>query len=167
MQKHNKSKTTTIGSSKEEIHVNDVGSPYLHKHHEVVIRVFNNTKVGRAIVLDQHLIYVCDKYLGIISKSGCFAQSSSAVSEKIFTTGSRKTGTIPQACILLGVQKNIKSICGNKKEGIFWKLMTENPGKINHLELSVIKECADALQTYWYVSQESPVSLFQQALSSH
>ena len=181
MQKHNKSKTTTIGSSKEEIHVNDVGSPYLHKHHEVVIRVFNNTKVGRAIVLDQHLIdvlfhkdlldtrqhNVCDKYLGIISKSGCFAQSSSAVSEKIFTTGSRKTGTIPQACILLGVQRSIKNICGNKKEGIFWKLMTENPNRINHLELSVIKECADALQTYWYVSQESPVSLFQQALSSH
>jgi hypothetical protein len=177
MQKHNKSKTTTIGSSDTPIHVNDVGSPHLHKHHEVVIRVFNNTRVGRAVVLDQHLIdvlfhkdlldtrqhNVCDKYLGIISKSGCFAQSSSAVSEKIFTTGSRKS-VIPKSCILLGVQRNIKNICGNKKEGIFWKLMTENPNRINHLELSVIKECADALLTYWYISPESPVSLFQQSL---
>ena len=39
------------GSSNEEVHVNDVGSPYLHKHHEVVVRVFNNTKVGRTIAL--------------------------------------------------------------------------------------------------------------------
>ena len=42
--------------------------------------------------------------------------------------------------------------------------MTENPNRINHLELSVIKECADALLTYWYISPESPVSLFQQSL---
>ena len=81
MQKQKKSKTVTIGNSSTPIHVNDVGSPHLHKHHEVVIRVFNNTKVGRAIVLDQHLIdvlfhhdqldtrqhNVCDKYLGIFS----------------------------------------------------------------------------------------------------
>ena len=98
MMKQKKYKTTTIGNSSTPIHVNDVGSPHLHKHHEVVIRVFNNTKVGRAIVLDQHLIdvlfnedqldsrqhSVCDKYLGMISKSGTFPPPSQ-FSERIFT----------------------------------------------------------------------------------
>jgi len=42
--------------------------------------------------------------------------------------------------------------------------MVDNPNKISILELEIIKECADALLNYWYVSQENPVSLFQQAL---
>ena len=177
MQKHKKSKTITIGNSDTPIHVNDVGSPHLHKHHEVVIRVFNNTKVGRAIVLDQHLIdvlfhhdqldtrqhNVCDKYLGIVSKSGCYA-SSQAVGERIFTTSSRNNQPLPKSCILLGVQRNIIDICGNAKERVFWRLMVDNPNKISILELEIVRECADALLNYWYVSSESPVSLFQQAL---
>ena len=178
MQKQKKSKTVTIGSSSTPIHVNDVGSPYLHKHHEVVIRVFNNTKIGRAIVLDQHLIdvlfhqdqldarqhNVCDKYLGIISKSGCFV-SSQAAGERIFTTSSRNNNQpLPKSCILLGVQRNIIDICGNDKERVFWRLMVDNPNKISILDLEIVRECAEALLNYWYVSSESPVSLFQQAL---
>ena len=178
MQKQKKSKTVTIGSSSTPIHVNDVGSPYLHKHHEVVIRVFNNTKIGRAIVLDQHLIdvlfhqdqldarqhNVCDKYLGIISKSGCFV-SSQAAGERIFTTSSRNNNQpLPKSCILLGVQRNIIDICGNDKERVFWRLMVDNPNKISILDLEIVRECAEALLNYWYVSPESPVSLFQQAL---
>ena len=177
MQKHKKSKTTTIGSSDTPIHVNDVGSPHLHKHHEIVIRVFNNTKVGRAIVLDQHLIdvlfhhdqldtrqhNVCDKYLGMISKSGCYV-SSQTDGEKIFTTSNRNSTAIPKACILIPVQKTIIEICGNAKERVFWRLMVDNPNKISILELEIVRECADALLNYWYVSSESPVSLFQQAL---
>ena len=178
MQKQKKSKTVTIGSSSTPIHVNDVGSPYLHKHHEVVIRVFNNTKIGRAIVLDQHLIdvlfhqdqldarqhNVCDKYLGIISKSGCFV-SSQAAGERIFTTSSRNNNQpLPKSCILLGVQRNIIDICGNAKERVFWRLMVDNPNKISILDLEIVRECAEALLNYWYVSPESPVSLFQQAL---
>ncbi len=176
MQKQKKYKTTTIGVSKEEIHVNDVGSPYLHKHHEVVVRVFNNTKVGRAIVLDQHLIdvlfneeqldsrqhNVCDKYLGMISKSGTFP-AAPHLSERIFT-GNKNSQPLPKSCILIGVQRNIKEICGSAKERIFWKLMVDNPNKISVLEVEVIRECANALLGYWYVSQENPVSLFQQAL---
>ena len=176
MQKQKKYKTTTTGVSKEEIHVNDVGSPYLHKHHEVVVRVFNNTKVGRAIVLDQHLIdvlfneeqldsrqhNVCDKYLGMISKSGTFP-AAPQMAERIFT-GNRNTQPLPKSCILIGVQRNIKEICGSAKERIFWKLMVDNPNKISILEVEVIRECANALLGYWYVSQENPVSLFQQAL---
>ena len=180
MQKHNKSKTITIGISKQTIHVNDVGSPHLHKHHEIVIRQFNS-KVGRAVVLDQHLIdvlfhkdqldtrqhNVCDKYLGVISKSGCFAHPGGGVSEKIFFPSSRNSTAIPKACILIPVQKTIIEICGNAKERMFWKLMVDNPNKISILELEVIKDCADALLNHWYVSPDSPVSLFQQALTSH
>ena len=176
MQKQKKSKTVTIGSSSTPIHVNDVGSPYLHKHHEVVVRVFNNTKVGRAIVLDQHLIdvlfneeqldsrqhNVCDKYLGMISKSGTFP-AAPQLSERIFT-GNKNSQPLPKSCILIGVQRNIKEICGSAKERIFWKLMVDNPNKISILELEIIRECANALLNYWYVSQENPVSLFQQAL---
>ena len=176
MQKQKKYKTTTIGISKQEVHVNDVGSPHLHKHHEVVIRVFNNTKVGRAIVLDQHLIdvlfnedqldsrqhSVCDKYLGMISKSGTFPPAPQ-LSERIFT-GNKNSQPLPKSCILIGVQRNIKEICGSAKERIFWKLMVDNPNKISILELEIIRECANALLNYWYVSQENPVSLFQQAL---
>ncbi len=176
MQKQKKYKTITIGSSDTPIHVNDVGSPHLHKHHEVVVRVFNNTKVGRAIVLDQHLIdvlfneeqldsrqhNVCDKYLGMISKSGTFP-AAPQLSERIFT-GNKNSQPLPKSCILIGVQRNIKEICGSAKERIFWKLMVDNPNKISILELEVIRECANALLGYWYVSQENPVSLFQQAL---
>ena len=127
-------------------------------------------------MLDQHLIdvlfnedqldsrqhSVCDKYLGMISKSGTFPQPPS-FSERIFT-GNRNSQPLPKSCILIGVQRNIKEICGNAKERIFWKLMVDNPNKISILELEVIRECADALLNYWYVSQENPVSLFQQAL---
>jgi len=176
MQKQKKYKTITIGSSDTPIHVNDVGSPHLHKHHEVVVRVFNNTKVGRAIVLDQHLIdvlfneeqldsrqhNVCDKYLGMISKSGTFP-AAPQLSERIFT-GNKNSQPLPKSCILIGVQRNIKEICGSAKERIFWKLMVDNPNKISILEVEVIRECANALLGYWYVSQENPVSLFQQAL---
>jgi len=176
MQKQKKYKTITIGSSDTPIHVNDVGSPHLHKHHEVVVRVFNNTKVGRAIVLDQHLIdvlfneeqldsrqhNVCDKYLGMISKSGTFP-AACHLSERIFT-GNKNSQPLPKSCILIGVQRNIKEICGSAKERIFWKLMVDNPNKISILEVEVIRECANALLGYWYVSQENPVSLFQQAL---
>ena len=178
MQKQKKYKTTTIGISKEEVHVNDVGSPYLHKHHEVVIRVFNNTKVGRAIVLDQHLIdslfhedqidsrqhNVCDKYLGMISKSGSFP-AAPQLSERIFT-GNNNSQPLPRSCILIGVQKNIRELCGKSKERIFWRIMVDNPSKITLIELEVIKDCANALLSYWYVSPESPVSLFQQALTN-
>ena len=164
------------GSSNEEVHVNDVGSPYLHKQHEVVVRVFNNTKVGRAIVLDQHLIdvlfyedyldsrqhNVCDKYLGIISKSGCFAPAPE-LGERIFT-GNGKFKPLPRACMLIGVHKIIREKCGVKKEGEFWKLMTNNPDRVSQSQIETTQECANALLNYWYVSQTSPVSLFQQAL---
>jgi hypothetical protein len=130
MQKKKSYKMTTIGSSKEEIHVNDIGSAYLHRQHKVAIKQFSKTKVGRAIVLDQHLIdvlflnddldtqqhHVCDKYLGLISKSGSFVQTPAL--DKIYLTSQKNFG----------------------------------------------HECANALQNYWYINQQNPVSLFQQSL---
>ena len=176
MQKKKSYKMTTIGSSEEEIHVNDIGSPYLHKRHQVTIKEFSKTKVGRAIVLDQHLIdvlflnddidtqqhHVCDKYLGLISKSGCFV--SSPALDKILFTGHQNSASESRSVILIKVQRKITEEVGRKKEQLFWKLMVNNPNKVNALEIMVIQECADALQNYWYVSQQNPVSLFQQSL---
>ena len=176
MQKKKSYMMTTIGSSEEEIHVNDIGSPYLHKRHQVTIKQFSKAKVGRAIVLDQHLIdvlflnddldtqqhHVCDKYLGLISKSGCFVSSLDL--GKILFTGRRNHGNEPRAVILIGVQRTIKEKVGTNKEQMFWKLMVNNPKKINVLEIKVVQECADAMLNYWYISQQNPVSLFQQSL---
>jgi len=47
---------------------------------------------------------------------------------------------------------------------MFWKLMVNNPKEVNALEIMVVQECANALQNYWYISQQNPVSLFQQSL---
>jgi hypothetical protein len=68
---------------------------------------------------------------------------------------------------LIGVQRKIKEEVGIQKERVFWKLMISNSKKINALEVMIVQECANALLNYWYVSQQSPVSLFQQALSNH
>ena len=176
MQKKKSYMMTTIGSSEEEIHVNDIGSPYLHKRHQVTIKQLSKTKVGRAIVLDQHLIdvlflnddldtqqhNVCDKYLGLLSKSGCFVQTPAM--DKILFTGHQNSASESRSVILIKVQRKITEEVGRKKEQLFWKLMVNNPNKINALEVMVIQECADALQNYWYVSQQNPVSLFQQSL---
>ena len=176
MQKKMSYTMTTIGSSKEEIHVNDIGSAYLHKRHQVTIRQFSKAKVGRAIVLDQHLIdvlflnddldtqqhHVCDKYLGLISKSGCFVSSPSL--DKIYLTSQGNYGHEPRGVILIGVQRTIKEKVGTNKEQMFWKLMVNNPKKVNALDILVVQECADAMLNYWYISQQNPVSLFQQSL---
>ena len=176
MQKKMSYKMTTIGSSKEEIHVNDIGSAYLHKQHKVAIKQFSKTKVGRAIVLDQHLIdvlflnddldtqqhHVCDKYLGLLSKSGSFVQTPGL--DKIYLTSQGNYGHEPRGVILIGVQRTIKEEVGTKKEQMFWKLMINNPKEVNALEIMVVQECANALQNYWYISQQNPVSLFQQSL---
>ena len=42
--------------------------------------------------------------------------------------------------------------------------MTSNPDSVSQSQIKTTQVCADALLSYWYVSQESPVSLFQQAL---
>tara|TARA_R100001377_G_scaffold84998_2_gene69906 strand:+ start:1772 stop:2290 length:519 start_codon:yes stop_codon:yes gene_type:complete len=167
---------TTTGHSEEKVHVNDIGSPYLHKHHKVAIKVFTKSNVGRAIVLDQHIIdvlfledsidarqhNVCNKYLGMISKSGCHVSPPDLT--QILSTSKYYLAPLPRSCILIGVQRTITNIVGGQKEKVFWRLMTTNPKKIGESDINVVKECSDALLNYWYISQESPASLFQQAL---
>ena len=179
MQKKKSYMTIMTGILNKEIHVNDIGSPYLHKRHKVTIAQFEKTKIGRAVVLDQHMIdtlflenhldaqqhNVCDKYLGLISKSGCFVQTPQL--DKILFTGKKSSASESRSCILIGVQRKIKEEVGIQKERVFWKLMISNSKKINALEVMIVQECANALLNYWYVSQQSPVSLFQQALSNH
>lgn len=176
MQKKKSYMTITTGALNEEVHVNDIGSPYLHQRHQVEIKEFTKLKIGRAIVLDQHIIdvlflnkhfdtqqhNVCDKYLGLISKSGCFVQTPAL--DKILFTGKNGLTSEHRSCILIKVQRTIKQGVGIQKEKAFWKLMVNNPKKINALDISVMKECADALKNYWYISQKNPVSLFQQSL---
>ena len=49
----------SIGNS--DIQINDVGNPNLHKKRSVGIVKFDSTKLGRAIVFDQHLIDILYK----------------------------------------------------------------------------------------------------------
>jgi len=176
MQKLKNKKMTSTGISEEVLIVNDVGNSYLHLRHKVEVRSIDNTKVGRAIVFDQHIIdklyteqlinekqhNVCDKYLGLISRSGVFPQSSAGDLDKIFTSNSSPSvNTKP--LVLSQVQNRLVEDCGSKKEKEFWKVMTENPDRITQSQLDSVIDCSDAMLNFWYLSQTSPISLFQKA----
>ena len=137
-----KKKMTSIGSFDGVTFVNDIGNPYLHKRQDVHIRNVDNSKVGRAIVFDQHIIdklytrekldekqhNVCDKYLSVIARSGAFAKAPSSM-EKIFDQ-SQVSGDGSRACILSQVHRIIIRECGRNSEKVFWKVMTVNPKEI-------------------------------------
>ena len=55
---------------------------------------------------------------------------------------------------------------GRKKESRFWSLMVNSPTSIYLDDIDVISECGDVLMGYWFSGHESPVSLFQEALSN-
>jgi len=173
MKKRKKLKTTLIGSSK--VHVNDIGTPNLHANHLVGIVKFENTNIGRAVVYDQHLIdalylenylderehNACDKYLGLIVRGT--HMSNPSFGERL-NTGKYYMAPVPRSCILIRVQRHLRELCGSEKESRFWRLMATNTKRVDENDVEVMKECADALTSYFYISQESPVSLFQQAL---
>lgn len=171
--KQKKSKTISIGKSK--IHVNDVGNSRLHDKHLVGIVKYENSNSGRAIVYDQHLIdilflekelntrqhSVCDKYLGLVSK-GMHLNSNSF--DERSSTGRYYLAPTPRSCILIKVQRYLRESCGRKHESCFWKLMVESPRSPKPFEIEVMKKCAEALSSYYYISYDSPVSLFEEAL---
>tara|TARA_R110000764_G_C10943210_1_gene376326 strand:- start:419 stop:961 length:543 start_codon:yes stop_codon:yes gene_type:complete len=171
--KQKKSRTISIGSCKT--YVNDIGNKQLHDRHKVGIVKYQNSNIGRAIVYDQHLIdilflekhlderqhSVCDKYLGLISK-GMHLNSNSF--DERSSTGKYYLSPIPRSCVLIGVQRHLKQSCGKKLESHFWKLMVQSPTKLKSVEIKVMKKCAEALTSYYYVSYDSPVSLFEEAL---
>ena len=171
-----KKKMTSIGSFDGVTFVNDIGNPYLHKRQDVHIRNVDNSKVGRAIVFDQHIIdklytrekldekqhNVCDKYLSVIARSGAFAKAPSSM-EKIFTSNYFLQRAMPRSIVLSPPVKQLQELCGNEKEKVFYRIMTGNPKRITESEYNVIVDCAEALLQLWYVNETSPVSLFQRA----
>ena len=166
-----------IGQSKT-FKVNDLGSPHLHKQKKIGIQSINGGKVARAIVYDQHIIdrlyldnhineqqhAVCDKYLGIIGRSGAFVSSSSSQLDKIFT--GQYSDAPPRAVVLTNVQKLLKNKCGVQIEKRFWKIMHNNPETLDEKAIKVVIVSSNALQDYWFIGLHSPVSLFQQALTN-
>ena len=175
MQRLKKLKITLTGSS-ETLQVNDIGSPYLHFRNQVAITKIGKSKVGRAIVFDQHIIdksflqqkitaeqhNVCNKYLELIAKSGALGKSF-GLGKEIFTSNSFNQAP-PRAVMLSKVQKKIVRDCGHVREKEFWRIMVDNPKEISERKELVMRECSNALLTFWYINQRNPVSLFQQSL---
>lgn len=171
-----KSRTTSTGSS--EIHVNDVGNPSLHAKHKVGIVKFDKGNNGRAVVFDQHLIdalylrhdlnaeqhNVCNKYLSMLMKG---MHLSAPSYEERSSTGKYYMAPLPRCCVLLKVQRHIRKLCGRKSESRFWILMSNSPKKIRLDDVKLVQDCAEALLFFYYVTEDSPVALFQQALASH
>ena len=104
---------------------------------------------------------VCDKYLGVIVSS--MHMSSPQMSERI-STGKHYIPTTPRSGILIKVQRHLKKSVGEDGEGRFWVLMCDSPKKISDVDAVLIQDCANSLTTFYYVSDDSPVSSFQQAL---
>lgn len=170
-------KTTTIGSS-TKLKVNELGSPYLHKRKKVGITRIDSSKLGRAIVYDQHIIdqlylqelineeqhNACDKYLGMIHASGTFATSFMGNLDKIFT--GQYSSASPRSVILIKVQRMLRKECGMEVEKQFWHIMVTSPNKLSKADKKLVKDCSNALLNYWFVNLNSPVTLFQQALSN-
>ena len=173
MTKQKKLRTISIGTS--DVHVNDVGTPYLHKRHKVGIAKFEKGRAGRAVVFDQHLIDVlytekhlteqqhnaCDKYLGVLSKG--MHMTNPSFGDRI-TTGRYYLAPVPKSCILIKVQRHIRQSCGRKIENRFWVLMSGDKKEASNLEIKLIQTCADSVLSFYYISLENPASLFQQAL---
>ncbi len=161
----------------ESLIINDIGNVQLHKRHRVQLTQIDDTKIGRAIVTDQHLIdklfiikkltaqqhLACNKYLLVINNSGAYAKGSSVWSDYV-SSGNNQSKPIPKACILLKVQRRLKKEVGRDKEKVFWKIMVNNPMTITKDYLEIIIACSESLIShYWY--DREPLSFFQQVLS--
>ena len=169
----------TITTGISNLQLNEIGNAYLHKHNKVGITPIKKSRQGRAIVYDQHLIdrlfidshideqqhNVLNKYLEIISKSGCFTPSCSPQPEKIFT-GQSYSITSPRAVILIKVQRHLQEDLGYKNESRLWELFVSNPKRVKERDVKLVVASSDSLMTYWFIGNQSPVSLFQQALSN-
>lgn len=176
MPKLKKLQTTTTGIS-SDLQFNDVGNPYLHKRNKVKLVSVDNTKIGRAIVCDQHIIdklytqkhinaqehAVCNKYLGLIAKSGAFVCSSANNLEKIFTSHNSSSSTNLKPAMLIRIQRVLRYECGREMENAFWNIMVNNPEFTERVAI-IVKKSSIALLRNWYINLESPLRSFQQAL---
>ena len=169
-------KNTTLISS---LQINDIGNQKLHERRDVAVVSISNSRMGRAIVLDQHLIdrlyqqkhineqehLVADRYLNMIAKS-VSTSSVCMMLQKGFSP-TAYTYTVPRSVILVGVQRRLRKDLGNEQERVFWKVMIDNPKHISEDTLELIKLACESLQAYWYVGVNSPVSLLEQAIRDH
>jgi hypothetical protein len=175
MAKRKKLRMTSTGRSK--VHVNDLGGSRLKNHHGIGIAKFEKGNAGRAVVYDQHLIdilyknkdfdekqhRVCNVYLGVIAKS--LQMTSPPFGERL-STGKYYIAPVPRSCILIKVQRYIRKNCGSEVENRFWILMIYSPRQPKKIDIRLMRQCANALLGFYYVSDDSPVSLFRQALAS-
>tara|TARA_R100000655_G_scaffold21305_2_gene43711 strand:- start:2 stop:514 length:513 start_codon:yes stop_codon:yes gene_type:complete len=157
--------------------INDIGNVQLHEKHRVQLTQIDDTKVGRAIVTDQHLIdklliikkltaqqhLACNKYLLVINSSGAYAKGSSCWSDHV-SSGNNPSKPTPKACILLKVQRRLKKEVGRDEEKVFWKIMVNNPSTITKDYLKIIVSCSESLISHYWYDQE-PINFFQQVLS--
>jgi hypothetical protein len=169
-------KKTTTSTGTSEVHVNDVGNPYLHRRHELGITKFEDGNVGRAVVFDQHIIDMlykhdflddqqhaaCDRYLGTVIKG--LHMTNPPFGERL-STGKYYIAPAPRCLILIKVQRHLRINCGIDEENRFWVLMTNAPRKINEKDVRIIRDCAEALLKYYSFSEDSPTSQFRQALT--
>ncbi len=174
--RNKKSKTITNGqTSDNEVYLNEIGTPRLHQKHSVGIEKISKN-MGRAVVLDQHIIdklltkkkitpnqhLVADKYYHLISTSGAFI--SSPPFERVSISVNNKSRPLPRGLVLLTVQRILRTECSPEKENELWIIMVNNPSQINDEQVVCVRECLDALLNNWAVSlSRSPVALFQQA----
>ena len=177
MAKSKNKKTITSGQNFEDVYLNDVGTSQLHQRHSVGIEKLG--KMGRAVVLDQHIIdklfvrklltspqhSVADKYNSLICKSGAYGQSPSF--ERVSHTNNDTQRPLPRALILLNVQRIIVDSCGRTKENQFWLVMVRNPKRVTEEEVDAVSDCCDALLERWTVGFSlNPVVLFRQAVAN-
>jgi hypothetical protein len=169
-----KSKTITSGQT---LCLNDIGTPRLHDQHSVGIEQITKN-MGRAVVLDQHLIdrlflektltqtqhLVADKYLELVNNSGAYINSPSF--ERVSRAENPKSRPLPKGLIMMTVQRIIVDECGREKERRFWIIMVDNPKQVSDQDVDTVSECCDALIANWSISlARNPISLFQRALS--
>jgi len=175
MNKQKSLQTITTGIS--NLQINEIGNAYLHKRNKEGIVPIQKSRQGRAIVYDRHVIdrlyidnhidekqhNILNKYLSVISRSGCFP-SCFPDANKIFT--GQYSDTPPRAVVLVKVQKHLRKELGVRNESRLWKIFVGNPKELGQRDIRLMIASSESLMTYWFIGHQSPVSLFQQALSN-
>jgi|TARA_R100000479_G_C6375048_1_gene198663 hypothetical protein len=165
-------KTTTIGLS--NLHVNDVGNPQLHQRNKVKITRIGTSSVGRAVVIDQHIIdvllfdkkispeshQVLEKYLEMIA----VATGSSSIDLAKANIDQSYKAVIPKSVILIKVQKRLRKDLGFNGEKEFWNIMVDHPQKISEYKIDLVLKASESLSSYWYSYTKNPVSSLQSAI---
>ena len=167
-----KGKKTLIGKS--NLYLNDIGNPHLHERNNVEIKRVGTSRLGRAIVTDQHIIdvllkrkeiepqhhLVLEKYLEMISVATTLGGLNM---EQANISSAPNKSVTPKSVILIGVQKRLRKDLGIKKEKVFWSIMINNPTYSKEISECVF-DGSESLVKYWFHKLTSPVSDLQEAI---